>query len=389
MANVILKSGYSPTRMLSYKVDWLAFTLSLTNLCDYKITIKRILDSWGYDYDHFERGETGRYFYNSSLSIDKYFNIYFNDPEKPISKFSTSTISFQLTGNGCTDLGYKLETILDSNDDEQNWLWLLKWLTGSHINAKITRFDLALDDFKGLCNFELMVQKLKAGYYRSTKKTYSISRGADQKKRSTGMTIYIGKMPKGGAGSKGVYYLRMYKKLDEFREKNQLPPRLPRETGVWDRYEIAFSKKKAVDVVAKIVEEQSFGRVYFGILRGLIEFLNPTRNGNGNLYKNKDNWRVCPWWEKFLQHAEKVQIGSDASRDISLADTLAWLRTSVLPSLRMVEQIGLDHGFDIYEIIKRCDVNFAKKQLRVMKDSKTMPDDLLKLYLKEFEEGYK
>lgn len=379
------ESGLSPTPMLSYKVDWLAFTISCTNL-QYKITIKRILDSWGYDLDLFEE-IPGRYFYNSGLTIGYYFNIFYNDPAKEVSQNSSSSINFQLTGNGCTDLGYHLERLLDSKDDEANWLHLFKWLI--QMGCKITRVDLALDDFHGYCNFETMIKHLKQGYYRSVKKTYSINRGADQRQNSKGLTIYVGKMPAGGAGSAGVIYARFYKKLDEFKEKNQLAPKIARDSGVWDRYEISFSKKKARKVVDAIIQASSFGKIYFGVLRDLIEFLNPVRNQNGNLYRNKDNWQLCKWWADFLQDAEKVKIGSDASRETNLPELLQWVRTAVVPSLRLLEQIGLENNFDIYQLIKQCDVTFAKKQKRLLKDSRHIPDKLLKLYLDQFKEGYK
>lgn len=379
------KEGLSATPTLSYKVDWLAFTI----FCSSKnndTKIKEILQTLGYDVDLFESANP-RYFYNSGLSLGGFFNIYFNDVKKEVSKFSSQSISFQMTGNGCTDLSYRLEELLNSKDDEKNWLWLFKWLNDN--KAKITRIDLALDDFTGLCNFDLMIKKLSLGHYRSEKKTFTINRGQDQRQNSRGLTIYVGKMPKGGAGSKGVYYLRMYKKLDEFKEKHQLAPKIARDSGVWDRYEIAFSKAKAQAVVDEILKTGSVASVYLGVLRNLIEFLNPTKNQAGNLYKNKDKWTVCKWWCDFLKDAEKVKIGSDAVRDVSFSELLAWLRVSVVPSLRLMEQIGLERGFDFYDLIKSCDVDFAKKQKRLLKDSRTIPDDLLKLYLKEFEEGYK
>lgn len=384
MGEKIHKVSSKLTPMLSYKVDWLAFTVPCKNL-DYKITIKKFLDAWGYDLDLFE-AIPGRYFYNSGLTIGYYFNIFYNDPSKEISKNSSMTINFQLTGNGCTDLGYHLKDLLDSKDDEANWLYLFEWL--EKMGCKITRCDLALDDFKGCCSFETMIAHLKKGFYRSIKKTYSISRGADQKQNSKGLTIYVGKMPAGGAGSSGVVYARFYKKLDEFREKNQLPPQIARNTGVWDRYEISFSKRKAQKVVDEILEVGSFGKIYFGILRNLVEFLNPTKNKNGNLYRNKSNWQVCDWWADFLQNAEKVKIGSDATRETNLPEMLEWLRVSVLPSLRLIEQIGLERNFDVYSLIRQCDVKFAKKQERLLKDSRHIPDKLLQTYLKEFVEGY-
>ena len=376
------KDGLSATPMLSYKVDWLAFTIS-SSLINNKNEINKILKPLGYDLDLFEE-VPGRYFYNSGLTIGNYFSIYFNDLAKDISKYSSETISFQLTGNGCTDLGYRLEDKL-GKDDEKNWIYLFKWL--KDMGAKITRIDLALDDFEGLCNFELMISKLKKGYYRSEKKTFTINRGQDQRQNSRGLTIYIGKMPKGGVGSKGIYYMRMYRKLEQFKEKHQLAPKKARESGVWDRYEIAFSKAKAQAVVDKILETGSVSKVYLGVLRNLVEFLNPTKNKAGNIYKNKDKWQVCKWWRDFLSDAEKVKIGSDAVRDVSLAELLSWIRTAVVPSLRLLEEIGDNRGFDIYQIIKSCNVKFAKKQKRLLKDSKNITDaDLIK-YLKEFRKG--
>ena len=382
MKSCTKKTAMSLTPTMSYKIDWLSFTFPE----DSKITVKKILDYLAYDEANFEK-IPGRYFYNAGLSIGYYFNIFYNDYSKEVSKNASRTINFQITGVGCTDLGTHLEEIYDSSDYEQNWLKFLEWLTG--LGCKIRRIDWALDDFKGECNFEIMIRHLKAGTYRSFKKTYSISRGADQKQRSNGLTIYIGKMPKGGSGSSGVVYARFYKKLAEFNAKHQLAPTIARKSGVWDRYEISFSKKKAESAVNQFIENGSLGIVYFGVLRSLVEFLNPKKNSRGNYYRNKDKWQVCPWWSNFLRHAKKVRVGSDAQREVSFSDLLFWIRTSVVPSLRLLEQVGLEKNFDVYKLIKQCDVNFSKKQKRLLRDSKHIPDELLELYLDEFVQGYK
>ena len=74
------KDGLSATPMLSYKVDWLAFTIS-SSLVNNRYEIKKILNPLGYDLDLFEE-VPGRYFYNSGLTIGNYFSIYFNDLAK-------------------------------------------------------------------------------------------------------------------------------------------------------------------------------------------------------------------------------------------------------------------------------------------------------------------
>ena len=376
------KSLYSPTTTLSYKVDWLSFTKKNKN-SDPRITIHKIIDYLGYDTELFEE-IPGRYFFNSGLTLGNFVNIFWNDASKSKAKFSSDVVSFHFTGVGCTDLADRLVKIYENEDREKNWIRYFQFLVDE--NCKFTRIDLALDDFTGKCNFDLMISKLKNGFYRSTKKTYSVSRGADQQGRSSGLTIYLGQPVK---SSKGFHLLRMYKKLAEFESKNQLPPKIARESGVWDRYELEFTKTKAVDVINKILVVNEFSSVYLGILRSTVEFLNPTRNSKGQILKNKDSWKVCPWWERFLQDCESVRVGSDDIRQIELADLLTWVRIAVVPSLRLLEQIGLDRNFDIYSLIKSCDVEFSKKQKRLYLNSKTIPSDLLDLYFKEFKEGYK
>lgn len=378
-----VQSVYSPTATLSYKVDWLSFTKKIKN-SNPEITIQRLLDYLGYDRALFEE-IPGRYFFNTGLTLGNFVNIFWNDPDKTKSKFSSQVVSFHFTGVGCTDLADRLVKIYENKNREQNWIRFFKFLIKSE--CKFTRIDLALDDFKGECNFELMISKLKTGYYRSTKKTYSISRGADQQGRSSGLTIYVGKPVK---TSKGYHLLRIYKKLAEFEAKNQLPPKIARDSGVWDRYEIEFTKTKAVKVIDKIIEANRFAPVYLGVLRSIVEFLNPTRNSDGKILKNKNSWRVCPWWSVFLQECEAVKIGSDDIRQVELGDLLNWIRVAVVPSLRLLEKIGLDQGFDIYDLIKSCDIEeFSKKQKRLYLNSKNIPPELLKLYLKQFKEGYK
>lgn len=376
------KMWFIPTANLSYKVDWLSFTKK-TGGKDPNITIRKILDYLGYDLTLFQEIPP-RYFFNSGLSLGNFVNVFWNDPAKKQAKNASEVVSFHFTGVGSTDISDRLERICDSKDAEANWIKFFKFLISQE--CKFTRVDLALDDFEGLNNFDLMERKLHEGRYRSVKKTYSISRGADQKGKSSGFTIYLGKPVK---TSKGFYLLRMYKKLDEFKAKGQLLPSLPRKTGHWDRYELEFTKDKAVSIINKIINEGAFSPVFLGVLRSTVEFLNPKHGKNGQILKNKDRWEVCYWWEKFLRGAEKVRVGSDAGREVELAYLLSWIRKEVVPSLKLLEIIGTERNFNIYELIRACDVNFSKKQRRLYLNSKVIPDRTLRENLIQFVEGYK
>lgn len=369
----------------SYKVDWLSFTKPVENN-DPLITAKKFFDNFSYDLDLFEE-IPGRFFYNSGLTIGNYINLYYNDPAKEKNKYSPDSINVVFTGNGCTDLGYRLEDLSGYKDYEKNWLQLFSFLTS--YGYKITRADIALDIFSNEIDMDLMADKLKAGHYRSVKKTYSINRGADQKGRESGFTIYIGRNVK---NSEGVYYTRIYNKLAEFQSKHELPPRKAREAGAWFRVEQSFTKKKAIKIINEILKAGNLGEPYFGVLKSTIEFLEPRYSKNGKLYPNKAFWTVSPWWQKFLQDAKTLRIGSDAIRDVEFGDLLKYLRVQVVPSLRLLELLGKNTNpkFDIYQLIKSCEIDgFSKKQKRLYNNTINLSPELISLYLKQFKEGYK
>ena len=77
--------------------------------------------------------------------------------------------------------------------------------------------------------------------------------------------------------------------------------------------------------------------------------------------KNKARWYKTRWWEKFLEYDEKIDFGI-AERDVMLGGLLNWIKVSVLPSLSLLEQIGLERGFNIYELLE-----LAKNQLTLPK----------------------
>ena len=90
-----------------------------------------------------------------------------------------------------------------------------------------------------------------------------------------------------------------------------------------------------------------------------------------------------------MRGAEKVRVGSDAGREVELAYLLSWIRKEVVPSLKLLEIIGTERNFNIYELIRACDVNFSKKQRRLYLNSKVIPDRTLRENLIQFVEGYK
>lgn len=376
--------------MQKYKIDWLSFSVKCydeepTNTLD-----ENLLELLGYDFKEFGEG-SGKNYYNRGASIGNYVNVYWNDytdEKNPVRRNSSATMNVVYTGQGSTDLALR-------NDND--WLKIFTILTAYEPKNKpkpkddeedkpavnITRIDIALDDYDELVKFDDIEQKLKKGHYRSSKRSYNIVKTSDQNGQKLGETIYIGNA-RTASGSRGNVYARMYDKLAQYREKNQLVTSDVREhwkkTGkeVWQRYEISFSKNYTNSIVEAILNGESIDKIFKGSLRNLLEILTPRG-------KNKNRWYKTKWWEDFLQYDEKK--GFDLpNRDVMFAETLEWLRVAVLPSLNVMEKIGKERGFDIYDLLRnaRKPSELSKKQSRLIADTRNKSDGTINEYLTKF-----
>ena len=359
--------------MLRYKVDWLAFSLSI--LADNTSgRDDKLMECLGYDLADFDE-IPGRWFYNSGATFRNYVNVFWNDPSKPIHKNSSRTMTVVFTGQGATELAEK---------------WGSRWvdvfqLLAAYGGVNFTRLDLALDDYDGAVDFDKIKQKLADGHYRSSRKTYNIVKTSNSKQSPLGETIYIGNA-RADNGSRGNVYARFYDKRAQYLAKNQLFPTDVRQywlkTGkeVWQRYEISYSKKYAGAIIQRFLEGEVVDMIFKSTLRNLLEILTPKPGDT-----NKSRWYKTSWWEKFLEYDEAMDFGI-AERDVMLGELLEWLRVAVLPSLSLLEEIGSERGFDIYSLLReaRKPEERSKKQERLLVNSETIPDELLKRYLATF-----
>ena len=174
----------------------------------------------------------------------------------------------------------------------------------------------------------------------------------------------------------------MYDKKAQYEDKNLIPPKEYREH--WQRYEIVYTKKHAQKLAEKLVKGESVETIFKKSLRRLLELLVPSKTET-----NKSRWKVVGFWEKFLEINETYDF-SIAERDMTIAQTLEWLRVYVLPTLGLWEEIGKANGFDIYDLLKKAykPEEFSKKQLRMLDKSKTVDAKTWKKYLRNFKGGY-
>ena len=363
--------------MQKYKVDWLAFSVSFDE--EEQTLDPQLMKILGYDLADFDE-ITGRFFYNSGATYRNYVNVFWNDPERPWHKNSSRTMTVVFTGQGSTELAEKWDT---------DWVSIFTVLK-EYGGINFTRIDLALDDYDETVRFSDIEKKLNKGHYRSSRKSYNIVKTSDQNGKPLGQTIYIGNA-RSQNGSRGNVYARFYDKKAQYESKNELFPTEVRDhwakTGkeVWQRYEISYSKKYAVKIIDEFLQGDKIDKIFKKSLRNLLEILTPRRGDT-----NKSRWYKTKWWEKFLEYDETMDF-SLAERDVMLGDLLEWLRVAVLPSLSLLEMIGNERGFDIYDLLQKAEksVDFSKKQNRLYTNSQTLSDETINHYLDEFLGGGK
>lgn len=360
--------GLEPQNKLNsngYKLDWFAFTVKNSG------QMETILTTLNYSLDEF-KDSPPRYFYNTGLTLGNYVNIYYNSKDKEVNKTSSNTINFVFTGQGCTDLALRFE-----NDIFKifNLLYPFK--------IKVTRLDLAFDDFTGVFDFNLIKSKLERGEYRSSKKTYNIVKSSNTKKERLGETIYFG-----SSRIKKGFYLKMYDKRSQYVEKKQILPDIVNRTGIWQRCEISFIKSKADDVFHYFLFDEKYinnvDRLYKETLRNIVEFLDVKFTKNG-VPDKKERWTVCSWWNDFLEFDEKMKF-IDSERDVDFGKLLYWLTVNIMPNLKLLEEAFDLFDCDLYEVIKEFNFSkpYSKKQERLFHQVERMNKQKFESYLQMY-----
>lgn len=348
---------------MKYKIDYLSVVFKDS------YSIPDILDSLGYAVEDFEKIKP-RYLYNSGLTLNNYFNIFYNDKNISKKNGSSNTINIQITGQGCTDL---IHTKFDNNLSSVFFIL-------SSFEAKYTRIDIALDDFYGANNLDLIVSKLNLGEFRSPMKKFDVVKSTDNSGFNSGLTIYIGN-PRASSLS-----LRIYDKRLQYISKNQILPLEVLKSNIWNRYELVFRKSKADEVAKKLATDiNKVDEIFKSTLRHTIEFLDPLKNKKGEVYKNKSKWKKSDFWENFLKFDEKIFFTSE-DLDPNFCTLLDWISESVLPSIKVLEVIFQEKGYNFYEILEYINLkkDFSKKQKRLILDSQKINDFDFNFYLELF-----
>lgn len=385
-----------PKVPIRFKIDWLAFTVPAS--ADFKDKDKfYLLKKLGYELSDFEE-VAGKNFFNSGYSLGGGFvKLFYNDLSKPIQKGSSNYHNYIFTGVGCSDLHQKIDG---------NWIKLFAYL--KKFGVSFRRIDIALDDlsYPPRISFDYIERKLARGEFRSSKRKYNIIQDKKTTGKPVGKSVYFGSRGgSGGGGSFGHTVLRIYQKALQLifskKQESSLPPEvllqstLPNFDGVysWVRWEIEFTKAKAIAMIDLILEkskssENPIAESYYSVLRDTVDFLIPTKNKAGKIYKNKSKWRSSPKYLDFLNQAKSATL-ANPDKLYNLETVLDWVKYSVTPTLQLCNEIFSSKlGINFYDILKEFEMKngseYSKKQQRLLLESEFMDEDVLKFYLKHF-----
>lgn len=321
----------------NYLIDWLSFTIQTDINGVGKSAVQEFLKKMDLDKLPFLEKETGRHGYNRSMTIQNYINIYYNelkfnefdeDNADKLDRIIKMGVHFEFSGQGCRIL-----------EQEKNWLEWFKIL--DNMNVRYSRLDIALDDFIGLLDFDLMENKIKKGEVISLSRTRNIDSALDFKKaekldnngNSKGKTIYFG-------NRQSLMMIRFYDKKREQEEK-----KIFCSYDFWQRYEIVLKREKATDFINKLKEGVDFAELYLKVLAGLIRFVDQGAD------KNKARWKTSEFWNNFIKGSEGVRLESK-NLDPSLDKTIKWIDESVLTSLQLLAEVAKLGDLDLLEILK-------------------------------------
>ena len=304
-------------------VDWVQVTFKNVD------SPKDVIDLLGLDFDDFLEFDAGKYGFDSHLRFG-HIAIYYNSIPK-----AQNYIHLEVTGQGCREF---------EQFSKYDWVTMLGLFLMLDVN--ITRFDIAIDDFRGYFTFKQLINKIKKGHVRSRFKKARILEDVKLEDGSTvGTTIYFG-------SPKSDIQIRIY---DKYQERISNGYEIFEGVDKWIRTEIQMRDKRAITAVYELVNNiYSVGVEVQRILRNYVLFLDPGKDSN------KARWKVSRFWEKFLSGVEPLKL-TQVAPDMTVQKVKNWFEHSVSANFAMLlEAFEYDENL-LREWVEQGKKKFQKK----------------------------
>ena len=320
-------------------IDWCEFTVT-PEFTDDTLTIIEVMNMIGLgDAPVVEAyGQNG---YKCAVEFNKIF--FFSDGFK-----SGMGVHVRMSGQGCRNfekyskISFKeLFTLIYKND-----------------NIKLTRLDVAYDDFEGLIDLEAVKQDVIDRNVVTRFKSYNVLLGFQVDHPEVSCTINFGRMASN-------IWITLYNKLEEQKSKDICPG-----CSHWVRCEIKMRRQNANRFVQLLNEGKNLHELYFLVLNNYVRIVDPDQSDS-----NRWRWSVADHWAKFCNSV--------------LNDRMSLYKAPDAPYTveNLVKYVTEQAGAAIYTYIKKFSINdlvekIAPKQYRLafkyqelLSDLEDLPDE--------------
>ena len=318
---------------LQTSIDWLEFTIFQLS---YEDVIERILQLKIEDFADLSKGKFG---YNAQT---KWGNgnlfVLFNqvDDEPCINHMGVHVI---LSGTGCR-----------AYESQKSLYTLINVLVALEGQAKLSRIDLAIDDFKDdLIKFSRIRRAaLKSEFTSRWNKWDELNSRSTGDGKLLGQTMYFGSQT-------SDIFCRIYDKaLEQKRKAKNKDEEIPEK---WTRLEIVYRKERAKMLALHMIECSNVGLVIRRTLQQYIRFVQRPKNSKDS---NKSRWKTAIWWERLLENVEPLKL-TVKRQEKTVDEMIKWLDKQIGPTLATVVT-ALDGEINwLYKLISNGNTRLKNK----------------------------
>ena len=272
-------------------IDWLSIT-SKTMFPEDMMELIGITSGWQL-MDRGVRGYGARY-YNNSISI------HFGG--------SQDNVWLEMSGQGCRTF--------ESDSLHKDYNVIFDTLLKNSSSMKITRLDVAFDDFSGILDIDRICDDTRPRNHKFKAKTDYVQ----VIESSNGMSCDVG-------SPKSLVMVRIYDKLaerlakmrgaeDKAKVRESIPHWVRVELQLRDERALEFVRYlRGVDTVTEISAPLDIGAAFCGVLGSYLDY--------GYAVPARDNpkqmvWHRFPYWKKLLQKAEGISLYRKPGRGYNL-----------------------------------------------------------------------
>jgi len=220
--------------------------------------------------------------------------------------------------NGTAEMGHHVimggECLRDLAIDPVLLLGMVREFGG-----KITRLDLALDDYQQHITMDRMLACLRDGRLVCKSRKYQlVESGLLDNSAEVGRTLYVG-------SGKSTVMWRIYEKARQLRQAKKTETTLD-----WLRWEVQIRADRAAIVAEQIFAEQSLAVVYAALLGGYISIRDKSDDDS-----NRSRWAVSELWKRFVGLVAQWRWGFDKPAKM-LIDKVRWFQRQIAPTFACI-----------------------------------------------------